>query len=181
LILPGAFIRRTSELRFGRAWRDFAEQDLHLVCGYENLRECARYGLDESLKTLQRHQRLANDIDRYPELAHAVATGALDLARAKLLVNLVDEETVADWVRIAPRVPRVELKRAVVLVGKGQDAVLRQQYLNALDTADRDHVTIMPVVRPSFSSPGPKPLHPLHHGTPCSQNSFRRPGGSWRP
>jgi hypothetical protein len=135
------FIRRTSELRFGRAWRDFSEQDLHLVCGYENLRECARNGLDVSLKTLQRHQRLANDIDRYPELAQAVATQALDLARAKLLVNLVDEENVADWVRIAPRVPLVELKRAVVLAGKGQDAVLRQQYLNALDIADRDHAT----------------------------------------
>jgi hypothetical protein len=69
----------------------------------------------------------------------------------------------------------------VVLAGKGQDAVLRQQYLNAFDTADRDHVTIMPVVRPSFSSLGPKTRHPLPAGTRYSQNSSRRPGGSWRP
>jgi hypothetical protein len=135
------YIKRTSELRYGRAWRYFSEHQLHLVCGFENLRECARTGLDTSLKTLQRHQRLADDIDRYPELAQAVANEVLDLTRAKLLVNLVDEETVADWVRIAPRVPLFELKRAVVLAGNGQEEVLRKQYLDALVIADRDHAT----------------------------------------
>jgi hypothetical protein len=100
-----------------------------------------RQTLDFPLRSLQRAKRLAGDIDRYPELAHALDCGDLDLRRAELVKDLIDEDSVCDWITIAQRVPLAELQEAVVLMGRGNGRGWRTAYLQAIRTADAENAT----------------------------------------
>ncbi len=151
---------RLNRLRIGRAWREFAEGGMHRVLGYSSLANLVRENLAVSLRTLQRDQRLAVDIDRYPELAEAVDSGALALRRARLLVDLVDEESVGEWIVIGRRVPLAELREVAAHAGRGDEALWRRAYLEALETADREHATSTgaPVLVSLAASQGAAPV-----------------------
>ena len=139
----------TVELETGRAWRVFAELRLHRVLGHATLAGAPEELWGVSLRTLQRRQRLANGIDRHPELAEAVDSGALSVKRAKLLVDLVEEDSVAGWVQIAPRVSYAELVELTTQAGNGRESDWRSEYQAALErVGPTDRVSLAASQRP---------------------------------
>ncbi len=147
LELLEGLVRRldTLELDTGRAWREFVATGLGAALGETTLAGVAGRFWGASLRTLQRRQRLANDVDRYPELARAVGAGELTVKQARVLVEFVDEESVGDWIEIARRVPCAELREAATHAG-----ALREAYVAAIEQAgDGAGVSLTASMRPA--------------------------------
>ncbi|MBW2254417.1 MAG: HNH endonuclease [Deltaproteobacteria bacterium] len=60
------------------------------------------------------------------------AAADLDLARAQLVLKVARPETVADWVRLAPRVTVLELQRATAMAGRGLEEEVLAAYEQAM-------------------------------------------------
>jgi len=90
--------------------------------GFDSHAELARH-LGMSLRSLQRHARVADALSIYPELDEAFREG-MDLTRLEV-VSTVAEGATARWVDVAKRVTVTELRRAVQWAAEeGVDTVL---------------------------------------------------------
>ncbi len=100
----------------------------------------ATQGLGCSLRTLERHARLAFDIALLPPLGRALDDG-LDLARARLVASVACEDTVEEWIRVARSTGIAELRRAVKLADDGVTKDVERQvlarYVHAIEVAER--------------------------------------------
>jgi hypothetical protein len=123
--------RRRRIMELGQLYSLVGEDKLYRDWGYLSLAEMARDGLGLSARTLERYRLAADNAFIYPELGRAIATG-LDLDRAEILQDIVEEETVERWLALARRTGVQELARAVrFAVETGVEPVL-QAYEGAM-------------------------------------------------
>jgi hypothetical protein len=101
----------------GQAFYELASRALHHELGFDTLAQLARDGLGVPVRQLERHRRLALDLECLPPLAQAIDAG-LDLARALLVASIACEDTVSDWLHVARNTGMAELQRAVKLAGR---------------------------------------------------------------
>lgn len=104
--------RRARVVALGLACDQVAERKLWKDLGYDTLASFARGLLGLSLRTVQRYRRLGRQLDRYPELARAVAEG-LDLDRALAVADLSwGLDSARPWLDLAQRIGVAQLRDA---------------------------------------------------------------------
>jgi hypothetical protein len=92
----------------------------YAVAGFKNFGEWVKASLSIKIRTVQRYRKaLVNAPD-------------LDLQRALFLDDIATEDTRAEWEAIVPLVPIAELNRVRTLVARGDEALLRKEYVSAI-------------------------------------------------
>jgi len=139
-LLERAQVARGSRVvLLGQAYEELASRALHHELEFTTLAAFARDGLGVPVRQLERHRRLAVDLRCLPALAQAMDTG-LDLARAKLVASIAEEDSVAGWLSVANNTGIAELQRAVKLAGRagspGVAAAVLDRYQKAIEMAD---------------------------------------------
>ncbi len=138
-LLEHAQVARGSRVvLLGQAYEELAARALHHELGFTTLEAFARDGLGVPVRQLERHRRLAVDLRCLPALADAI-DGGMDLARARLVASIADEDSVAAWLTIASNTGIAELQRAVKLASRvgspGVAAAVLHRYQQAIEVA----------------------------------------------
>jgi hypothetical protein len=129
-------VRRGRTRVLARAWATVDYECLWLQLGFDSGREFAREVLGWSPSTAQRYRRLGWTLEWYPEIDEALRMG-FDPERAELLGREVGETDVQQWLALASRVGRSELRRAVSDAANDlQSRPTLQRYAKAIAAAD---------------------------------------------
>jgi len=128
--------RRGRARVLARAWALAEHECLWMEWGFDSARAFARELLGWSASTAARYRRIGWTLRLHPEVDAAVRDG-FDLQRAELLGLIVGETDVRQWLAVAGRVGRLELRRAVRDVkDEGRSRPTLQRYARAIAAAD---------------------------------------------
>jgi hypothetical protein len=129
-------VRRGRTRVLARAWATADYECLWLQLGFDSGREFAREVLWWSPSTAQRYRRLGWTLEWYPQIDEAIRTG-FDLERAELLGRVVEDFNVKQWLALARRVGRLELRQAVDdATNEGRSWPTLRRYAQAIAEAD---------------------------------------------
>lgn len=110
--------------QMGRLLALIAQDRLYVIAGFATFETWVRRHLSVDVRTVQRYRSAAERPD------------GLGPARGAFVDAVATEDTVEEWRMIAPRVPRAELARVVVLARHGAESVLRTVYTDAIAEVD---------------------------------------------
>jgi hypothetical protein len=97
-----------------------ALESAYEVAGFTSFKAWVKQSLSVNVRTVQRYRKaLLNAPD-------------LDLQRALFLDDVATEDTRAEWEAIVQLVPIAELNRVRTRVARGEEAVLRKEYVSAI-------------------------------------------------
>ncbi|MBW1877628.1 MAG: HNH endonuclease [Deltaproteobacteria bacterium] len=149
--------RRERKLRLGCLYARVARKGLHQEMGFDTLAEMAREGLGCSVRTLERHRKLAEQLEANPVVGRAVEEG-LDLNRAQLVLKTSQPETTADWVEVAQRTGVLELQRATRMAARGLEEEVLATYKWAM--AQTTNTVALRAVQEPAPAPAVMAVHP---------------------
>ncbi|MDP2315001.1 MAG: HNH endonuclease signature motif containing protein [Pseudomonadota bacterium] len=127
--------RRIRVVELGQIYERVVRERLHRGWGFRDVASFCQTVLGCTVRSLQRHQRLARALRRLPELGAAARAG-MSLARVEAVARVATDDDVVRWITVAERTPAVELDRASRQVEAGADPdVLLDAYEAVMGTA----------------------------------------------
>ena len=127
-------LQRGRAAALARAWAIVGYHACWVRAGFDNQWDFARQVLGWSERTAQRRKALGWKLEWYPELDEAIR-GWLDVGSAMHLASVIEDDA-KQWIAVAKRVGRLELRRATEEAGpKGPRRTL-QEYQAAIAATD---------------------------------------------
>ncbi len=118
-LLEALATSRAAEHRLAVLLLEMKEQRLYRQLGHPSMSAYARTCLEFGAFKLKALLKLAREAPTLPALEQAFASGELPWTKARLLLQVADPDTAADWVARATHISSRELERQVDSVCKG--------------------------------------------------------------
>ena len=157
-------VRRGRLMKTGHLYRRIVDEEVYARLGFRSLQDMVKQRLPCSMRTLQRHARMAQRLTKHPAVVRALGSG-LDLERARRVVAFAPDAHMERWLRVARRVGVGELGRVLRLASNPEvELQLLVAYERALELAPAATDTVS--LRASWATPPAPHLIRVHPDLP---------------